>query len=228
MNDNIQYDDNGLNTVDPSDSLGIKTSYITLVQKESLKRYLPHDKDTAIDIGCGYGRMSCTLKEIGYNKVIGIDPSEKLINYAKQNNSTCQFLTGSLPHLPIETQKGQTIFLINILRVLHLMNKIDLIHGIGQFIHEGDRLVIIDNLRKNHPDYLEEKFIIELMQSEGLRLEARHAIRGVRWPWVPLLRYGLIPKTLHPALVKLELALMKNIKTPFRWQYMNVLWIFRK
>ncbi len=228
MNDNIQYDDNGLNTVDPSDSLGIKTSYITRLQKEALERYLPHDKDTAIDIGCGYGRMSCTLKEIGYNKVIGIDPSEKLINYAKQNYPKCQFLIGSLPLLPIEKKKGQTFFLINILRSLHQINKIDSARGIGQFVHEGDRLVIIDNLRKDHPNYLEENFIIELMQSEGLTLEARHAIRGARWPWVPLLRHGLIPKALHPALVKLELALMKNIKKPFRWQYMNVLWIFRK
>lgn len=228
MHNNIQYDDNGLNVVDPSDSLGIKTSYITNLQKEALERYLMHDKDTAIDIGCGYGRMSCALKEIGYHTVIGIDPSEKLVNYAKQNHSDCQFLIGSLPHLPIEKKKGQTLFLLNIIRLLHQMNNMELVQGIGQFVYEGDLLVVIDNLRKDHPDYLEEDFIIELMQREGLTLEARHAIRGARWPWVPLLRYGLIPRVFHPTLVNLELALMKNIKKPFRWQYINVLWVFRK
>lgn len=33
-----------------------------------------------LDFGCGYGRITQEISELGYNKIIGIDSSQEMIN----------------------------------------------------------------------------------------------------------------------------------------------------
>ena len=59
--------------------------------------------DNILDIGCGGGRTTFSLKEMGYNHLIGLDLSNKLISfarkYAKKLNIGLSFIEGDASSL---------------------------------------------------------------------------------------------------------------------------------
>jgi SAM-dependent methyltransferase len=222
------YDDAGINLADPHDARGHKTAYISYLQLEALRRLLGPVSGVAADVGCGYGRMSSGLKRLGFDRIIGIDPSARVIEAARLMSSEIDFRVGALPSLPLAPGEVGTIFVLNVLRPLHLLGITDVAGGAAASLSPGGRVVVLDNLRKGHPDYLPERDVLALFESVGLRLVARESIRGARWPWVPMLKFGLVPRRLYPLLASFELAWMKMRPTAPSWQYINVIWVFEK
>lgn len=222
------YDDAGINLADPHDRKGHKTAYISRLQIEALRRALGPVSGVAADVGCGYGRMSQGLKGLGFERVIGIDPSARVIDAARRLSPGIDFRVGALPSLPLEQGEAGTIFILNVLRPLHLLHITEVVRGAAPSLASGGRIVVLDNLRQGHPDYLAEQEVVALFTSAGLRLVARESIRGARWPWVPLLKLGIVPRRLHAALASFELGWMKRRPVAPRWQYINVIWVFEK
>jgi SAM-dependent methyltransferase len=222
------YDDAGINLADPHDANGHKTAYISHLQLEALRRLLAPVSGVAADVGCGYGRMTSALHRLGFDRVIGIDPSARVIEAARRLSPEIDFRVGALPSLPLALGEVGTVFILNVLRALHLQGITDVASGAALSLSPGGRLVVLDNLRKDHPDYLKENDVLALFESVGLRLVARESIRGARWPWVPMLKFGLVPHRLYPLLASFELAWMKMRPTAPRWQYINVIWVFEK
>jgi SAM-dependent methyltransferase len=56
----------------------------TLIEK-TLAQIAPQDKKHFLDIGCGKGRALCVAAHFGFNKITGIDFSEKLCRAAIEN-----------------------------------------------------------------------------------------------------------------------------------------------
>jgi SAM-dependent methyltransferase len=222
------YDDAGINLADPHDTKGHKTAYICELQLEALRRILGSVSGVAADVGCGYGRMSRGLKDLGFESVIGIDPSARVIEAARKLSPEIEFRVGALPSLPLVPGEVGTIFILNVLRALHLLGISGVAGGVSSSLLSGGRVVVLDNLRDGHPDYLVDRDVVSLFTSAGLRLVSRQSIRGARWPWVPLLRLGLVPRRWRAALASFELGWMKRRPMPSRWQYINVIWVFEK
>lgn len=222
------YDDAGINLADPHDARGYKTAYISHLQIEGLRRVLGPVSGVAADVGCGYGRMSAGLKGLGFERVIGIDPSARVIEAARRLSPEIDFRVGALPMLPLAPSEAGTVFILNVLRSLHLLGITEVAAGAAASLSPGGRVVVLDNLREGHPDYLRERDVLVLFESAGLRLVERESIRGARWPWVPLVKFGLVPRRLHPSLASFELAWMKRRPSAPRWQYINVIWVFEK
>jgi SAM-dependent methyltransferase len=222
------YDDDGINLADPHDAKGWKTEYISQLQLEALRRILCPVSGVAADVGCGYGRMSRGLKALGFSKVIGVDPSGRVIDAARNMSPDIDFRVGALPDLPLALGEVGTVFILNVLRALHLLGITSVASSASCSLLPGGRLVVLDNLRQGHPDYLAEDDVLALFASAGLRLVRREAIRGARWPWVQLLRFGLVPPRWHAALASFEIAWMRRRPVPTRWQYINVVWVFEK
>lgn len=222
------YDDAGINLADPNDRRGHKTHYISRLQIEALRQLVPRRSGIALDVGCGYGRMSEALFGLGYDRVIGIDPSARVLGTARRLCPGIEFLEGSLPDLPVGNSTADAVFLLNVLRALHLMGKLDVAVGAAKPIAPGGLLVILDNLRSGHPDYVAEERIVSMFEGAGLKLVVRCPIRGARWPWIFLVRYGLIPRSLHDRLAVFERALMRRLRWRPRFQYHNVVWVFEK
>ena len=222
------FDDAGINLADPSDAKGHKTEYISKLQIEAIRRLLGPVSGVAADVGCGYGRMCRSLQTLGFSKVIGVDPSARVIEAARAISPEIEFRVGALPDLPIVTGEVGTIFLLNVLRALHLMGMSSVASGAGKSLPAGGRLVVLDNLRRGHPAYLAEEELIRLFEDSGLKLVKRESIRGARLPWVPLLRFGLVPRRWHGALLSFELEWMRRRPVAPRWQYINVVWVFEK
>jgi len=221
------YDEQGYNVLDQNDRLGLKSKYITLLHEKILAIYI--DKGfgrKAIDIGCGYGRLTPTLSKLDWD-ALGIDPDENLINYARKHNQGPDYLVGSLPELPVQ-EKVDLILIQNLLRGLLLMDQLDLIKGIGNFIKNDAKLFLIDNIRINNNFYLSEKSIINLISNEGFKLQQIIPIRAARWWPIFLMKFGLIPTFMFDFISDFEIKKMQNKKLNPKWQYYNVLFIFKK
>ena len=222
------YDDAGRNLVDPRDRRGLKTDYISLVQSKALARYVGSGNDRlALDLGCGYGRMSGVLRQLGWHP-IGLDPSLRILKIADQFQQGLSWCCGGLPGTPFSTRSFDLVMLQNLLRRLHIDGELGLVRDVSELVKDGGRLVVVDNIREGHPAYVPERWIVEKFTGEGLSLTRRVAIRRARWWGIYAIRYGLIPRFLHGRIADRELHDMASRQENPRRQYYNVMYIFER
>lgn len=222
------FDDAGRNLVDPNDRSGFKTDYISLIQSKALAEYVGQGVGgLALDVGCGYGRMSGVLHSLGWNTV-GLDPSLRILKAAKKNLSEPHWCCGGLPDMPFARASFDLVVLQNLLRALHLHGELGLVEGVSELIKGNGRVVVVDNIRDGHSSYVPERWIVEKFEADGLKLIRRVAIRKARWWGIYAVRYGLIPKSLHERLANFELRRMAKKTANPRWQYYNVMYVFQR
>ena len=222
------FDERGYNIEDPSDTRGFKTDYITRLQTKALQRYLPKgDGGVAVDIGCGYGRVSQIIRDAGWN-VIGIDPDENQIDYGQRNIEGVDFRVGKLPNLPVEERSVDMMLMQNMIRILLLMDELDALKGFGRFLKPGGQVVVVDNIWKGNDRYIDEDWLLRSFRDEGLELESRTPIRAGRWWLLYMIRYGLVPESKFDAIAEHELQLRARQPKLSSWRYFNVLFQFRR
>ncbi|WP_266159662.1 methyltransferase domain-containing protein [Dyella silvatica] len=222
-----QFDDSGLNLVDPNDRRGLKTAYISLLQSMALASYVGRGTGSALDLGCGYGRMSGALRELGWD-VVGVDPSQRVLSAAATIMPDSKWCVGRLPELPFAAESFNLVIAQNLLRVLHLNQALDVAKAIPNMVKPQGHFVVVDNIRSGHPDYVSEDWIISTFTEMNLRLVKRVAIRKARWWGIYAVRYGLVPSSLHEWLAAYELRRMEQVVRPPTAQYHNVLYVFEK
>lgn len=84
--------------------------------KKDLKRLKPNSK--VLDLGCGTGHLSQYIKDMGF-EVIGLDPSLKMLEFAKNNFGDISFEEGISARLPFEDNKFDYVVSIEVLRYLN-------------------------------------------------------------------------------------------------------------
>lgn len=221
------FDDNGINVADPHDHLGLKADYITTLQRIALADIIGPGQGKALEVGCGFGRLSSLLPSLGYRSV-AIDPSLRLVSAARGRAGGAMLCVGKLPNLPFSAAAFDLVLLINVLRPLHLMGIKDVVTALPETLAPGGRLVVLDNVRDRDSDYVPEQWIIDHFNNLGLVLSSRRAVRAGRWPGILAVRYGLVPRRCHEALARWELRRMSRVLTPPRWTYHNVVYVFER
>lgn len=223
-----QFDKEGLNVLDPSDRRGHKSRYITTLHREALLRLLPRPStgQVALDVGCGWGRIGPLLRDMGWN-VIGIDPDERQLAYARRHTTGVSFVVAGLPSLPIAEHGVHLLLLHNVARPLHLMGKYDDMR-VGNYVAPGGHVVVVDNLWKGREDYPTHDQIVRSLEDQGLDLESWQAIRAGRWWGLPLITAGFVPESWHKWVADREIAYRTRFSRPRRWRYLNVLYVFVK
>jgi len=220
------FDDHGINLADPNDRRGIKSAYITCLQVLALRELVGASPGRVLDLGCGFGRMTGALADLGW-EVVGAEPSVRVLRHGRIHRPAVPFVAAALPRLPFLKGAFDTILLINVIRTLHLLGIKDVIGGAADLIDSGGRLVVLDNIRPGHPDYIDESWLIEYMQKRGLSLEKKRAIRASRWPPIYAIRYGLVPRALLPWMARWEISRMARASRP-RFGYHNTIFVFRR
>lgn len=225
------HDLHGLNILDPQDRRGHKSHYITLLQSLALQRYLPRGdgKGLAVDLGCGYGRMTPMLARQGW-RVVGVDPTVALLNHAEMHHEApgVEYLQGGLPDLPLAPGSVDLLMMQNLLRPLQQLGRLGDASGVGRYLRAKGWLVIVENIYPDHPGFVAESAILALARKEGLTLVKRIPLRAARWWMIYLIRYGLIPERWFQAIAGYELTRRARSTGRSAWQYHNVMFIFRK
>lgn len=216
-----------MNLADPFDVFGVKTDYITTVQELAYKTHIPRGSGgLALDIGCGWGRMSTVFEAIGY-RAVGIDPDTSLLRYASSRGNGI-YCAAALPDIPVRFESVDLAVLQNLLRPLQLIGKLVLIRGIGRFIKPGGHIVVVDNIRTGHMGYVSEQFILDTFIAEGLSLQKRVTLRTSRRFTDYLMQLGLVSRRLVPGMAARELEKSSLSDATSRWRYSNVMYIFRR
>ncbi len=80
-----------------------KVNFNDLLETPVILSMLPDlSGKSVLDIGCGMGQHAKQYSDLGAKKVLGIDISEKMLNYAKENNSADNITYKIIPMEDIE------------------------------------------------------------------------------------------------------------------------------
>lgn len=71
-----------------------------------------------LDVGCGTGHLTKWMQDKGF-KVTGLEPSSKMIGYARKNYPDINFVEGISSDLPFEAEQFDLIIAIEVLRYLN-------------------------------------------------------------------------------------------------------------
>lgn len=131
---------------------------------------------TVVDLGCGTGRFSKALAGAFSCKVIGVDPSVKMLSAAKKDviHSEIKFIRGDSNHIPVNDLSADIMFLS---QVYHHLSDINI------FLREAERviksrgyLIIRNSTVDNMNSYLYPKFFPSATVIDLERLPARRGI----------------------------------------------------
>lgn len=223
-----KYDDQGINVADPNDLLGFKSSYITLLQQIALSEIVGTGTGLSLDVGCGTGRMTYFFNSLGYT-TCGIDPSTRLILSARKNYPDGIWCSAALPDMPFRSQYFENIFLINVIRSLHLLGIKNASGSLTSLLSKDGRLIVLDNISPGKIEYVEHDWIIEHFTNLGLKLDSITPIRFGRRALTYLIQFGLVPRCLFPRIAEREIAKAAHVNLRrANSSYVNVIYVFRK
>lgn len=73
------------------------------IAERLLKKLNPKTNRLYLDVGCGTGNYTSTFQDKGYH-FIGIDPSEKMLEKAKQKNKQVDWKLGQAENIPLKNE----------------------------------------------------------------------------------------------------------------------------
>ena len=116
--------------------------------------------DKILDVGCGAGRTTFALYELGYHDIIGIDLSKGMINSCtltkKEKELDIQFLTADATKLPFETETFDVcIFLFNgLMTIPKLENRLKAMQEISRVLKSGGKFIFTTH-DNNSPEFID-------------------------------------------------------------------------
>ena len=124
-----------------------------IILKKILK--LIDKKDSLIDIGCGFGRLTSTYTPL-FKRCLLVEPSEKLLNQAKEFYQKYPHLTfkkAFVEHLPTENESFDVALLVRIIH--HLTNLPEVMAEIKRVLKPGGYLILEYANKMHFKNYLE-------------------------------------------------------------------------
>ena len=197
---------------DPHDLLGEKNAYIASIRDATLHGALTpviERGGIVLDFGCGTGSASLGLLRLGC-RVVGLDIARALLEQARARcdaeRSVFVAIDGqSLPVADAVLDAAVTYVVLSY--VVDDDAVLTLLSSIRAALKPGGRLVAIEQCRRARTiveDGLKVHRSIEdwrtLFTSAGFRDVASVTVRSGRFPAIPLIRQGWIPRRLWPAI----------------------------
>lgn len=113
--------------------------------------------NSLLDVGCGEGRFLCeAAKRFPQKELIGVDFSERAVEYAGLLNPNVKFLCGDITDAALFSRKFDLITLIETLEHLPPERVSDFVKGLRQYLHDDGVLILSvpsQNLTLNRKHY---------------------------------------------------------------------------
>ena len=84
------------------------TTGLSTEEREVITQYFPTDGASVLDLGCGTGRTTTVLEQMGYD-VVGVDLTESLVQRAQTLFPNVEFMTGNATALPFENSTFEAV-----------------------------------------------------------------------------------------------------------------------
>lgn len=129
--------------------------------------HMPPDPRLIIDLGCGTGRYTRPLAERFKARVIGIDPSERMLEVARGKTAADQveFRQARGERLPLDDGVADLVFLSMVLH--HLDDAASTARECRRVLREGGRVCVRNSTRET--EYVQRRFfpgIVPIIETE--------------------------------------------------------------
>ncbi len=224
--------------IDPNDRVGHKNRYIIETRTAAIMEALGNlpASSLVLDFGCGTGIMTRTFATAGW-RAIGVDISPSLLH------------TGLLQHpgewlmscydgarLPLQDSSMDAavtyVVLNHITDDQHLLSCLRELHRV---LRPGGHLVATEQVKRKRSVSMDGLKVqrpmaefITLLEAAGFAVEHHKLTRFGHFPFIYLVRYGLVPRRLAPWISRLERWLAASRNTEPRFDYADALFFARK
>ena len=130
-------------------------------------------------MGCGTGRFAEALAERLRAKVLGIDPSAKMLSVARDeiDNPRVRLVRGAAEGLPLAREAVDIVFLSMVYH--HIVGKADAALEFARVLKREGRLVMRTSTRELLPTYLWGRFFERGLEIDAARAPSRDEIAEV-------------------------------------------------
>ena len=140
-----------------------------------------------LDVGCGEGRVTRDLRELGH-RVVGVDSSSSMIAAAREADSEGEYVEADAAELPFED--GSADLVVSFMSLMDMDDMTAVVPELGRVVEPGGRLVAAvahpvntagrfqDDGRFRIDSYFDRRVLIEEVERQGLAVtfHARHQI----------------------------------------------------
>lgn len=211
--------------IDPRDTRGHKNAYIASIRDEAILSTFRKTVDAngvVLDFGCGTGSASLCLLRQGYH-VLGLDIALSLLRHARQRCDAKKSLFAAVggDTLPVARESlDAAVTYVVLSYVVEDADVMRLLRAIHTSLKPGARLVAIEQCRKSRT-VIEGGLKIhrpieewcELLRSAGFKSVESGIVRSGRFPMIPLIRQGWIPRLFWPVIRRAERLLGRTLLT---------------
>ncbi|MCP4337558.1 MAG: methyltransferase domain-containing protein [Desulfobulbaceae bacterium] len=219
--------------VDPNDKIGHKNRYISLLRNKTLIDPLKnsfHKNAIVLDFGCGSGAFSFELARNGFTTV-GLDISSKLLQFASDRKyfQPTSFVQYDGSNIPFSSDAFDACVTYGVLIYFTEGSQLSSILGeIYRVLSPGSIFVAVEQIRrrsiKSEGGMKIQRSKMEFkryLENAGFHTIKTELIRRGHFPLIYLIRYGLLPKSSFPFIVKFEKLLGQLFPEVF-WDYGDV------
>ncbi|PTV98383.1 ubiquinone/menaquinone biosynthesis C-methylase UbiE [Halanaerobium saccharolyticum] len=129
-------------------------------EKYVINKYFDKNK-SILDVGCGAGRTTFNLYEMGYKNIIGLDLTPEMISAAKTINkekkTEIEFIVGDATDLNFEDNYfDQALFSFNgLMQIPERKNRIKVLKEIKRVLNENGIFIFTTHDRENNENFKE-------------------------------------------------------------------------
>lgn len=224
--------------IDPNDTKGFKNRYLAGVRDRAVLGALGQigNSPIVLDLGCGTGGLSAALAG-GGAAVIGLDISKGLLSRTGERGLSDRALFACYDGMAFPIQESGVDAVVTYVVLNHVIEEevLDVVLSeCLRVLKVGGRMVCIEQVRRH--EYLDrggwkrqrklEGFLAAFSRA-GFRVRSHDIIRYGRFPSTQLIRFGMVPEALFPAIASAE-RLYGRIRGIPAWGYGDVLFVLDK
>ena len=131
----------------------------------SLFKSLVHTDDRILDYGCGYGRTWDELFSLGFQNVLGVDPSPQMIERGRKEHPHLNLLVLTSPYLPFRDEAFDVGVLFSVLTCIptdegqrRILGEVSRVLGPGGVLYISDLPLQDDERNRCRYEKFAEKF----------------------------------------------------------------------